>query len=76
MGIKTTIRLTRAEALELYDELRHKLHGQVQLTDEELGDALDDLREEECRRHRETCFENYLVVSEHEKSADVEVRHG
>lgn len=62
MSSKSTITLTRAEALELYHELRAKLYGgEFTLTDEELGNALDALREEECHRAGRPCFDNYLV---------------
>lgn len=62
MGIKSTTTLTRAQALDLYESLRAKLYGSnAVLTDRELGDALDELREEECRREGTTCFDNYRV---------------
>lgn len=61
MGIKSTITLTRSAALELYHRLRAKLGIEPELTDSQLGDALDELRELECQREGVPCFDNYLV---------------
>lgn len=63
MGIKSTTTLSRKDAEELYASLREKLYGipRRRLTNEELGDALDNLREEECKREGMVCFDNYLV---------------
>lgn len=62
MSIKSTVHLKRSYALALYHELQRKLYGRAQaLTNRELGDALDELREEECRREDQTCFDNYIV---------------
>jgi hypothetical protein len=62
MGIKSTTHLTRAEALALRESLKERLFGLSQvLTDAELGDELDALQEEVCRREGRTCFDNYLI---------------
>jgi predicted ATPase len=64
MGIKFTTQLTRAEAIALYYELRAKLDGEheVEMTDHELGNKLDELAEEWADRNNTTCFDNYQVV--------------
>ncbi len=64
MSIKSTTRLTRAEAMALYYELRAKLYGESspQMTDRELGDKLDEMAEEWADRRGTTCFDNYLGV--------------
>lgn len=65
MGIKSTTVLTRQKAEQLRDHLREKLHGlQARQTNQELGNQLDDLAEEVCRREGRTCFDNYLVVDD------------
>lgn len=66
MGIKSTTRLTRSEAVALYHELRAKLRGErsVEMTDRELGDRLDEMAEEWAEREGTTCFDNYLVVED------------
>lgn len=61
MGIKSTVTLTRPAALELRGRLRAKLGIERELTDSELGDELDALRELECQREGVPCFDNYLV---------------
>lgn len=63
MGIKSTQRLTRSEALTLREELRAKLYGlKIQpVSNEKLGDELDALDEAVCELEGRTCFNNYLV---------------
>lgn len=62
MGIKSTTTLSRPAALELYHQLCAKLYGSSHaMTDEQLGNALDRLREMECAAEGRTCFENFLV---------------
>lgn len=62
MSIKSTTRLTRAEAMTLYAELRNKLYGERQLTDYELGEELDRLSEKWAERNGTVCFDNYVIV--------------
>ncbi len=62
MSIKSTIYLKRPEALELYHRLRAKLFGDnSELTNHQLGEQLDMLRELECELAGWTCYDNYLV---------------
>lgn len=62
MGIKSTTTLSRSAALELYHQLCAKLYGSsYAMTNEQLGSALDQLRETECQIEGRTCFENFLV---------------
>jgi hypothetical protein len=68
MSIKSTRYLSRGEALDLYHQLMSKLYGlHAAMTNEQLGDALDELREEECRREGRACFDNYLVTDSRPK---------
>jgi hypothetical protein len=66
MGIKSTTRLSRTDALEMYYDLRAKLYGERQpvLTNYELENALDCMAEEWCDRNGETCFDNFRVVDD------------
>lgn len=65
MSIKSTITLTRAQALALREELKQKLYGISRVvTNEELGNELDNLQVLVCKREGRTCFDNYLVHNE------------
>lgn len=67
MGIKSTVRLSRTQALALFYELRAKLYDEkrVELTNYELGNKLDEMADEWAERNNTTCFDNYDVVDDH-----------
>lgn len=68
MSIKSTTRLSRTDAMALYYELRAKLYGerQVEMTNHELGDKLDEMAEEWADRNNTVCFDNYIVMTDDE----------
>lgn len=68
MSIKSTRRLHRTEALAVFHDLSVKLGHTHDLTDEQLGDALDVLAELVCQMEGRTCFDNYLVVPDWEEA--------
>ncbi len=72
MGHKSTTRLTRQQGIERYAELktelkRRKYEAQATaLTDEELGDALDDLADRAYNARNGTHeggFDNFVITS-------------
>lgn len=67
MGIKSTRKVTRETAIDLYADLKAKLKrrkwlGQATaMTDESLGDELDRLAEASADAEGTVCFTNYVV---------------
>jgi hypothetical protein len=60
MSIKSTVTLRRRDALALRDELL----GYKPISNRELGDLLDDLKEWRDIADGNACFTNYLVVDD------------
>ena len=69
MGIKSTRTLTRAEAEELYRDVKDQIRAlkgkgpKFRMTDSQLGDELDRITDELADLQDRTNFDNYLVVS-------------
>ena len=67
MSIKSTKYLTRAAAESLYRDYMERLRPPPELpdmTDEELGDYLDELAERVASREGTVCFDNYLITKD------------
>lgn len=66
MGIKSTTRLSRTDALEMYYDLRAKLYGEkcAELTNYELGNKLEELADEWAERNGTVNFDNYIVMDD------------
>jgi hypothetical protein len=68
MGIKSTVTMKRSDALEMYRELHAKLYGPngAHLTNYELSNVLEDMKDTLADRENSTNFDNFRVVDDDE----------
>jgi len=68
MGIKSTTELKRSDALEMYRELHSKLYGAngAHLTNHELGNLLEEMKDLLAERENSTNFDNFIVIDDHD----------
>ena len=68
MGIKSTTDIKRSDALEMYRELHSKLYGPngAHLTNHELGNLLEEMKDLLAERENSTNFDNFHVTDDHD----------
>ncbi len=72
MGIKSTRTLSRSLAIREIADTRAQLRNDPTnaLTNEELGELLEDLRDQLAKQNRSTNFDNFLVVDDGEEFSE------